>query len=73
MADISFHVQLMSPPDRSKIKHLHVVRNAHQSGVNSSFPPLSRSPSYGNGCTFNVISCGDGGIGIASAQSQLSS
>lgn len=49
-----------SPPETSEIKPLHVVKNAHQSGVNCLHVSRSRcSPSYGNGLMFNVISGGD--------------
>lgn len=49
-----------SLPDTSEIKPSHVVRNAHQSGVNClHVSRSSSSPSCGNGLMFNVISGGD--------------
>ncbi|CAH8304075.1 unnamed protein product [Eruca vesicaria subsp. sativa] len=47
-------------PDISEIKPSHVVKNAHQSGVNClHVSPSSSSPSNDNGFMFNVISGGD--------------
>ncbi|KAF3504368.1 hypothetical protein F2Q69_00039460 [Brassica cretica] len=49
-----------SLPDTSEIKPSHVVKNAHQSGVNClHVSRSSSSPSHGNGLMFNVISGGD--------------
>jgi len=49
-----------SLPETSEIKTSHVVKNAHQSGVNCLQVSRSNSsPSYGNGLMFNVISGGD--------------
>lgn len=49
-----------SLPETSEIKTSHVVKNAHQSGVNCLHVSRSNSsPSYGNGLMFNVISGGD--------------
>ncbi|KFK30735.1 hypothetical protein AALP_AA6G020500 [Arabis alpina] len=49
-----------SPPETSEIKPLHVVKQAHQSGVNClHVSRSSSSPSYGNGLMYNVISGGD--------------
>ncbi|KAG2330926.1 hypothetical protein Bca52824_002106 [Brassica carinata] len=49
-----------SLPDTSEIKPSHVVKNAHQSGVNClHVSRSSSSPRCGNGLVFNVISGGD--------------
>ncbi|XP_010428847.1 PREDICTED: WD repeat-containing protein 6-like isoform X1 [Camelina sativa] len=49
-----------SPPEISEIKPSHVVKNAHQSGVNClHVSRWSSSPSDGDGMMFNVISGGD--------------
>ncbi|ESQ46931.1 hypothetical protein EUTSA_v10027621mg [Eutrema salsugineum] len=49
-----------SPPEISEIKPSHVIKNAHQSGVNClHVSRSSSSPSHGNGLMFNMISGGD--------------
>ncbi|XP_019059747.1 PREDICTED: WD repeat-containing protein 6 isoform X2 [Tarenaya hassleriana] len=49
-----------SPPETSKVEPSHVVRRAHQSGVNCLHVSCSRSSqSHGNCFSFDVISGGD--------------